>query len=69
MATTSESFVSIDGAEILGIRASSVDSEVNIRCALNRRESLFGTAGGVGALRQPDAAVRRPYLNRSFYPA
>ena len=41
MATSSESFGSIHGAEPLGIGASSVDSEVNIRCALNRRESLF----------------------------
>ena len=61
MATGSEPFASIDGAEGVGIRASSADSEVNIRRASNWRESLFRTAGRVGALRRPDAAARRPY--------
>ena len=45
MATRSEPFVSIDGAEGVGIRASSADWEVNIRRASDWRECLFRTVG------------------------
>ena len=38
MSTRSEPFASIDGAEGVGIRASSADWEVNIRRAFKRRE-------------------------------
>ena len=60
MATRSEPFALIGGVEGVEIRASSADSEMNIRRASNWRECLFGV------LRRDCCSVRCPQRSRGL---